>query len=145
MIINLMKNNSPNNKIYKSATLIQSVSGELRSDTDIINPVVEVSGIDSNITNINYAYIPDFKRYYYVDDIVVIAPNLVQLNMTVDVLMSHADEIMNQYAVIERQQYDFNMELRDVNIPTLNATRIQYIKFPNSFTNYKMVIPLLGN
>ena len=145
MNISLMRNTSEVNKIYKNVTTILSADGDLRSETDVISPVAVFSSIDDTFAGINYAYIPTFNRYYFVEDITVLAPGLVQISMGVDVLMSNADDIMKQYAVIERQQYDFNMELRDPHIPTRNATAIQYTKFPNSFTNYQIVIPIMGN
>lgn len=145
MIIKLYVNSSENNKINKRLTEVTELNGSLRTPASLLNPTIEVAGIDSLAATVNYAYIPQFNRYYYITGVSFEATGLVRLDMAVDVLMSHASQIMNQNAVIERQEFDFNMELRDTNIPTYNGTLIQYQLFPNGFTDYQIVIPILGN
>ena len=145
MIIDLYVNTSENNKVLKNITPVTELEGTLRTPTSLLNPSVEVAGIDTAAQSINYAYIPQFNRYYYITEVTYIANGLVRLDMQVDVLMSHSTQILAQKAVIERQQYDYNMELRDTNIPTYNGTAIQYLLFPNGFTDYQIVIPILGN
>lgn len=145
MIINLYQNKSENNAVNKSLEYITQLTGTLKSDVSILNPIIEVSGVVNNLNNINYCFIPDFNRYYFVVDIVVINDDLIQLSLDVDVLMSFASQITSNYAVIERQEYVYNMQLRDVNIPTYNNTQIEYINFPTSFTEFTLVIPILGN
>ena len=76
------------------------VSGVLRSDTDIINPILDIEYV--GVPDYNYVYIPIFERYYFVDSIRSIRTNLWRLTLSVDVLMSYIGEIYQQYGLIER-------------------------------------------
>lgn len=40
----------------------------LKDNCSVTSPVIELQGVSSDITKYNYAYIPDFKRYYRVTD-----------------------------------------------------------------------------
>ena len=65
-----------------------------------------------NIVIYNYAYIPDFNRYYWVS-IDTIANNLWTLNLSVDVMKSHALDILNNVGLIARNQFDYNEYIID--------------------------------
>lgn len=145
MNILLYTNNSEDNRLVKDLTLLATFEGELKEATDVLNPVITLTGIDEHIGSVNYVFIPELGRYYFVTDIESVNNNLWALTLHVDVLMSYQDDILNLYGIIERQEYNYNMDLRDTNIPTLQKTNIQYIKFPNTFTKYRIVMPILGN
>lgn len=74
----------------------------------------------------NYAYIPAFKRYYYITNIVSESNSLWRLYMEVDVLMSFKDKIFNTKAFIGRNEYKYNVFLPDNKLPVKvgNAIRI---------------------
>lgn len=67
-------------------TLPAPVTGSPRGEIAVEHPVIL---IDSTVQDVNYAYIPLFDRYYYIDEIVQVRNNLSQLTLTVDVLMSY--------------------------------------------------------
>lgn len=72
--------------------------------------------IYDSIVSSNYVYIPDFKRYYYIADIVAINSYLFELSLNVDVLMSYKDEIRKQRVFIERNEKQFNQLLEDTRL-----------------------------
>lgn len=111
MQVILYRNNSENNKIGKSLTQLTSVDGTLRERTSILNPTLEIN--DNNVINANYAYIPDFRRFYYITDIESVKRELWGVSMKVDVLESFKSEIGNNEALIGRQQYNYNLYLKD--------------------------------
>ena len=41
---------------------------KLKENTSIMNPSIIITGLDS-WTTVNYAYIPDFRRYYFVQNV----------------------------------------------------------------------------
>lgn len=110
-------------------------------DTDI--PVVDDSGNEvvdndrnevtfSYVTKVltaNYAYIPDFNRYYFITDIVSVGRNLWQVTMSVDVLMSYYGEIMDLTALIDRNEYDYRPTLDDPLMPKNANTKIYNYTF----------------
>ena len=74
---------------------IKNVGGIfLKDGCSMHNPVIIISKSSlPNIRNANYAYIDTFGRYYYVNDIVAGTAETLEGNMTVDPLMSFANEI----------------------------------------------------
>lgn len=71
-----------------NATLYASMDGNLKEDTDLMNPsiVIENSGVPAA----NYAYIAALGRYYFINNIVCLGATLWRLDMHVDVLMTYA-------------------------------------------------------
>ena len=86
LIINLYNNESPANKISKNITLIKALSGELRGETNVVNPIVRVYA--TAFPAFNYARIPAFDRYYYLRDVRQIRADIWELSLESDPLMS---------------------------------------------------------
>lgn len=74
------------NRVTKELTLITTLSGTLKSETSIINPVLLIEGDLTSFINCNYLTIPIFGRSYFVTDIRSIRSNLVEVTAHVDVL-----------------------------------------------------------
>ena len=68
-------------------------SGTLREETSIISPVVLMEL--ENPSSYNYAYIPEFGRYYFINDIVSVRKGLWRISMQVDVLESFKNYILD--------------------------------------------------
>lgn len=114
MDIKLYHNTSANNKIDKSLHSEVTYSGSLRDDSKIINPEIMIEA--SNLTGYNYAYIPSFHRYYYIDEIISYRSNLWIVKLKVDVLMSFASDIKDLTCIIEAtENYKGNVYLADSN------------------------------
>ena len=99
-----------------------SISGILNEDTSIISPSLSIKfGVE--ITGYNYAYIPDFKRFYKVVSWGY-ALGLWRCNLYVDVLASFKPEIaaMNNY--ILRSASESNGNIIDGLYPTTPQTGI---------------------
>lgn len=64
-------------------------------------------------TKINYVYIEEFDRYYFVEDMIVVRNDLYQLNLRVDVLMSFKNDILDLSALVLRNENDYNLEIDD--------------------------------
>lgn len=86
MIINLYNNESPANKISKNITLITALSGELRGEANVVNPIVRVYA--TAFPAFNYARIPAFDRYYYLRDVRQVRTDIWELSLESDPLMS---------------------------------------------------------
>lgn len=102
MLIHLYNNTSERNALTKTLTNEISVSGSLREESNIHNPVIMINA--PSIIGFNYAYIPDFYRYYYVNDITSVRVGLWRLTLICDVLMSFKSAILNSYAIIDHTQ-----------------------------------------
>lgn len=142
MILKLYKNYSDKNVMDKSITQIGTdITGTLRDDCSIINPVIAIEGL-SDLT-INYAYISEFGRYYYINNIVC-KGNLFELQMHVDVLKTYAAGIRNNSAVISRQQNYYNLYLQDGVFKTYANPHIQIKQFPSGFNSYNFIFSVAG-
>lgn len=98
MEILLYKNHSEKNKIGKSLTDQISYNGTLRDETSVINPVVLLEAV--NLSLYNYAYIPEFHRYYFIRDIVSVRNGLWRISLDVDVLESFKTGILNLNVIL---------------------------------------------
>ena len=66
------------------------LTGSPRGEIGVENPIILIEG---NITGLNYFYIPDLNRYYYVTGRNIIRDGLTEVSFHVDVLMSFVDGI----------------------------------------------------
>lgn len=98
MEITLYTNNSEKNKLEKSLSNAKKLSGKLREESSIVNPSILIQ--IENPSSFNYAYIPEFKRYYFITDITSIRTGLWKISMHVDVLMSFKDGIKNTSIIL---------------------------------------------
>lgn len=92
MNITLCVNNSEKNKLGKTLSDLNVFSGSLKDETSVTNPVVIMEL--ENPTGFNYAYIPEFGRYYFIDDMISVRTGLWKISMKVDVLESFQNYIL---------------------------------------------------
>lgn len=129
--VNLMVNQSDTRDVNKTlATYKMGINCNLKSSTELINPTIYISkdnGVE--LDAFNYVYIPDFSRYYYVQNSSKELGGVIQIDCHVDVLMSHKEAIKNLSAIVERQEYLYNLYLPTLNIPDLAYSRLQTYQF----------------
>ena len=142
MILKLYKNYSDNNVLDKSITQVGSdITGTLREDCSVINPVIAIEGLTE--LSVNYAYISEFGRYYFINNIVC-KGKLFELQMHVDVLKTYASGIRGNNAVIARQQNEYNLYLQDGVFKTEAIPHYEIRKFPSGFSGYEFVLCVAG-
>ena len=142
MTIKLYNNYSDNNVLDKSITQVGSdITGTLREDCSVINPVIAIEGL-TDLT-VNYAYITEFGRYYFINNIVC-KGKLYELQMHVDVLKTYASGIRGNNAVIARQQNEYNLYLQDGVFKTEAIPHYEIRKFPSGFSGYEFVLCVAG-
>lgn len=145
MRIYLYSNKSDKNVVAKNITKIAEVAGTFRGSVSLLDPVIELAGIDEYIDRINYIYIVEFGRYYYINSISSIRNGLWALNCHIDVLMSWKDQIKKLTAIVRRQENEYNLAIYDNRIITEQKSYTQYLKGTKAFTDYQIIIPILGN
>lgn len=115
MNINFYKNTSDNNVLNKNITLISTHNIKLKDECNIMTPSILIHGDISN--DINYAYIEKWGRYYYVRDKKSLNNGIYEVNLTVDVLMSHKNKILESDGIIYHSE-----NLKNDYIPSENYT-----------------------
>ncbi len=104
MDITFYINNSEKNKISKNLTNNTHISGTLRNETGVMNPVILIHSV--NPTKFNYVYIPEFNRYYFITDMVSIRTDIWQVKLHVDVLMSFKDSLKNVKVILNDSEVE---------------------------------------
>lgn len=119
-----------------------SVSGILNENTSIISPSLSIKfGVD--ITGYNYAYIPDFNRFYKIVSWVY-ALGLWRCDLYVDALASYKPQIgeMNNY--ILRSASESNGNIIDGLYPTTPQTGILESSAESAFNENQFIIHYVG-
>lgn len=93
MVIQFLHNKSEYNTINKNTELVVEKTITLKNECDLVNPYV-VLKLDDVLFLSNYAYIPKFKRYYFITGIEILSKTLVAVSMHVDVLESFKSDIL---------------------------------------------------
>lgn len=101
MTINILKTSDDNRHLIKTYNTIDSVNAIVVLDMSILQPVLIIE-YNANFVNANYAYIDELKRYYYITNIELTSGNRMKLYLTVDVLMSFADDIEKAFITVLR-------------------------------------------
>lgn len=71
-----------------------------KDTANITNPTILLKTNDLILSN--YAYIPDFRRYYFITDISIQPNKIVKLEFECDVLESFKTDILTSLGVISR-------------------------------------------
>ena len=141
----LQKNNSENNRVSKSVKTILKVSGVLKEETSIIDPVIKIECDLASVTGCNYLSIPAFGRSYFVNDIRSIRNGLVEFSCHVDVLSTYAEQIKNNTGIIKRQENEWNLYLNDGTFKVYQNPNVLTKAFPSGFTTQEFVLAVAGS
>lgn len=144
MNITFYKNYSEKNHLDKNLTRMGTISGTLREDCSVINPVIKIesfSGFD--LTLCNYCYIPSFGRYYFINNIKCVG-KLFEIEAHVDVLSTYKASIRKNTAIISRQAEHYNLYLQDGNIKTNAFPHMQVAQFSGGFNSFNLILSVAG-
>lgn len=135
MEIKLFKTLSPRKKLGKELTDGITLTGTLRGQSSVMSPSLQIQ--DIAVIGYNYCYIPDFGRYYYINDINALRANLFELSLGIDVLMTYASEIRGNYAIVDKVE-NFGVAFNYINDGSwinTNRTDQSIINFANGFND----------
>lgn len=118
MDILLYTNNSDSNVLNKDIVFRkQIVCYANKENIDILSPDILLSYIDLKALNINYCYIKELNRYYYINSYKYEKNHLLKLTLQTDVLMTFRDNILLSSGVVKNtkniQNYISNFEVLD--------------------------------
>ena len=142
MTIQLYTNYSDKIVVDKTITQVGSdITGTLRENCSIIDPIIKM---ETNPIGANYAYISEFGRYYYINNIVCVG-KLFEVQMHVDVLMSFKSGIRSNNAVVSRQEKMYNLYLQDGVFKEQANPHYEIKKFPSGFTSFNFILAVSGD
>lgn len=106
----------------KNSTKIESVGQSyeclLLDNTSIINPTFKIRFDNpSELFEYNYCYVPEFKRYYFITDIISENSVVFYVVCECDVLATFRDDILATKAFVQYSQVAYNASLLDSRLP----------------------------
>lgn len=127
MDIDLYTTDSAKNVLNKKLTKVKTIDGTiLEYDQNVNN--LRISLYTSDI--FNYVYIPDFKRYYFVNDVSISENGIKIYDLACDLLMTFADIVKQSIIKL------------DGNSITINQSSVQIDRTP---TNIFIVLNRVSN
>ena len=136
---------SENNRVDKSLTDIATLTGTLRNDTSIIDPVFRIEGDISQYLTANYCTVPAFGRSYFINNIRSLRSNLFEIVCHVDVLSSYKTQLRTNTAIVHRSERNWNLYLNDGSIKALQNPAVTTQEFGETFYGvYSYVLILAG-
>lgn len=100
-----------------------SYTGSLTGESGVLNPSV-IMDFGNTFPGYNYAYITEFSRYYWINEITSVGGGLWRVSMTVDALASFKTSIGAANKYILRSASEFDGTILDNKYPTkVNYTR----------------------
>ena len=115
----------------------------LLNEDDINNPYFDIT-LNANYLSVNYAYVPAWHRYYFVD-INIQSGNIMRFSLRVDRLMSFiAPNESNLTGYVERSTNHFNLNILDdqgifTNDRDIRTQAVTYNGAVRSIDNWKLV------
>ena len=108
------------------------VEVSLKRETSMTNPTL-IMTIDNEVYN--YLWIPDWGRYYFIDDIVYGNSNLCELRCTLDILATYKDDISNYVGFVERTSHPdwYNTDINDNAISVEDV--VEYMDSESTYCN----------
>lgn len=140
----------PNQSPIPNLTPVASYDCILKAGCGIMSPVISLDyGISSNPTGMNYAYIADFGRYYYVKEWQW-DERLWHIYLEEDVLASFKTDILNSNAFVLRSAGSYDTYITDDFYPTkaeavLRVSQASSNPWPADLSNGYYIVGIIND
>lgn len=121
------RTSSPKNALDKTYTSSVSLSGNLKDDTSVVDPVILVNASLTTLATCNYMYIASFGRYYWITDVISKGADLVEVHGHCDVLKTYASKIRGCTGYVSRTGSGNDLITDDMKALTNKPTVTTYI------------------
>lgn len=147
MTLILQYNASDKNHLTKEITDVTTLTGTLRTECSVENPIIILEGDITLLNGVNYFSITELNRSYFLTGQKVIRNDLIEIHGHVDVLASFADAIREQTAIVKRQatEQGYNLYLNDGSLKTYQDPYILTKSFPSGFTGTCFILTVAGS
>ena len=142
--VTIQTTTSERNRVDKSITDIQTVSGVLKEDCSIVDPVILVRADLADFIAANYMTIPAFGRSYFLTPPKSVNGGFVEFSGHCDVLSSFKTAIRGNNAIINRSERNWNLYLNDGSLKTYQYPEISTHKFTTGFNTGHTYILILA-
>lgn len=135
MEVQFFYNQSDDRVINKTLIIGETFDGSPRDEVSIMNPVIRFES--DGILRYNYAYIPEYQRYYSIVDRTIYRDGIWDVTFAVDVLMSFRNDIMSLNVIVDKQSMEANGDefIDDGSLVTENVMFQTVYNFPDGFND----------
>lgn len=134
MIITLYKSPGERNRLSRPLTEVKTYQNAQLTDVVNVETPELLINRDDNVIGFDYAYIPKFKRYYFLNDLQVVNGNQFKLFLESDPLMSFRQGILNSSCIAKRSTSNINPEIEDNQAAFKNIPKRIHFKISTGFT-----------
>lgn len=135
-------NNSDSNELNKNINLVTELNCNVNRDNlDILSPILFLSYFDIKELNINYCYIEELNRYYFIDSYTIEKNNLIKLQLETDVLMTFKNDILLSSGIVKETKNNQNNFSSQFELLDTKQQKILYFSDGNNkFTDDKLYL-----
>lgn len=141
----IYSNSSDNRNLDKNISALSSFDCDIMSGTSATEPTLILN--DSRINDYlhaNYCYIELFKRYYYIEEFVMLKNGQVSIKCKVDVLFTYRNYIRALKCLVSRQEYKYNDYIRDNYVVSRVGTKTDKKKVGSLGNDISYVMTVTG-
>ena len=117
MLAKIYNTEDSTNTLNKNITFVEDIDIKFKEEVNIFKPVITIRY--DQLINFNYMYIPEFTRYYFVENVTSYPNKIYTITLKCDVLMSFKDDILTAQGNITAQtnyneyyNYNYSSEIR---------------------------------
>ena len=135
-------NNSDSNELNKNINLITELQCNVNKDNlDVLSPILFLSYFDIKELNINYCYIEELNRYYFINSYTIEKNNLIKLQLETDVLMTFKNDILLSSGIVKETKNNQNNFSSQFELLDTKQQKILYFSNgDNKFTDDKLYL-----
>lgn len=135
-------NNSDSNELNKNINLVTELQCNVNRDNlDILSPILFLSYFDIKELNINYCYIEELNRYYFINSYTIEKNNLIKLQLETDVLMTFKNDILLSFGIVKETKNNQNNFSSQFELLDTKQQKILYFSDGNNkFTEDKLYL-----
>lgn len=135
-------NNSDSNELNKNINLVTELQCNVNKDNlDVLSPILFLSYFDIKELNINYCYIEELNRYYFINSYTIEKNNLIKLNLETDVLMTFKNDILLSSGIVKETKNNQNNFSSQFELLDTKQQKILYFSDGNNkFTDDKLYL-----
>lgn len=122
-----------------------TLDGFLKDGSNIMDPVIQIE--HSGVPDYNYAFIPEFNRFYFMKPATSVTNNVWEISLHVDVLYTYRQGILTAPCIVAKSSSKYNLYLNDANYKCYQNPHIFSERFPSGFNveNAHFIMTLFGD
>ena len=133
MTITLYKSPGERNILNRTKTVVKTMETVQATESMNIETPELLINRDDSIIGFDYAYIPTFKRYYFLNSMEIVNGNQFRLSLESDPLESFSEDIKNSECVAKRSTNHGNPEIEDPLVVFKNKPNYRTVKCATGF------------